>query len=146
MKRIFIAALLTGIAMNCMAAEKLRIIDLSDSDGAPGTPRENGASPTRSEAKDFITRLDAAVERGNAQVLSGQIDPVTRRQQARDLAALQNEGEKFGVLFTPFHTCNEASISASSSWQGLLGGNSQQFENGINSYETERQACLDATN
>lgn len=145
MRRIFIAALLTGIAVNCMAAEKLRIIDLSEPGNAQSTPEKKEASPTIREAKDFITRLDAAVERGNAQIIGGKIDPVARRKQAQDLAALQNEGEKFGVLFTPFHKCNEASISAASSWQGLLSNNSQQFENGINSYDKERQACLDAT-
>lgn len=145
MKRIFIATLLAASALNCSAAEKLRVIDLSESGGAQSTPEKKEASPTISEARDFITRLDAAVERGNAQVISGKIDPVARRKQAQDLAALQNEGEKFGVLFTPFHKCNEASISAASSWQGLLSNNSQQFENGINSYDKERQACLDAT-
>lgn len=121
MKRTLFAALLAGVALSSQAAE-----------------------PTKREAKDFITRLDAAVERGNAQILSGKIDPAARRKQAQDLNALQNEGEKFGVLFTPFHKCNEASISAGSSWQGLLGNNKQQFDNGIESYEKERQACLDA--
>jgi len=123
MKRTLFAALLAGVALSSQAAE-----------------------PTKREAKDFITRLDAAVERGNTQILSGKIDPVARRKQAQDLTALQNEGEKFGVLFTPFHKCNEASISASSSWQGLLGNNKQQFDNGIDSYEKEHQACLDAVN
>ncbi|MHA4978039.1 hypothetical protein ACX0K2_16285 [Pseudomonas extremorientalis] len=146
MKRIFIAALLASAALNCSAAEKLRIIDLSEPDAAQSTPQNQVASPTSSEAKDFITRLDAAVERGNAQILSGKVDPVARRKQAQDLAALQSEGEKFGVLFTPFHKCNEASISAASAWQGLLGSNKRQFDNGIDSYEKERQACLDAVN
>lgn len=123
MKRTLFAALLAGVALCSQAAE-----------------------PKKREAKDFITRLDAAVERGNAQILSGKIDPVARRKQAQDLTALQNEGEKFGVLFTPFHKCNEASISASSAWQGLLGGNKRQFDNGIDSYEKEHQACLDAAN
>lgn len=144
MKRIFIAALLAGAALNCAAAEKLRIIDLSEPGTTQNTPPKQATTPTSKEAKDFITRLDAAVARGNAQILSGKIDPVARRKQAKDLTALQNEGEKFGVLFTPFHKCNEASISASSSWQGLLGGNSQQFKNGVDSYDKERQACLDA--
>ena len=121
MKRTLFAALIAGVALSSQAAE-----------------------PTKREAKDFITRLDATVERGNAQILSGKIDPVARRKHAQDLTALQNEGEKFGVLFTPFHKCNEASISAASSWQGLLGGNKQQFDNGIESYDKERQACLDA--
>jgi hypothetical protein len=121
MKRTLFAALIAGVSLSSQAAE-----------------------PTKREAKDFITRLDATVERGNAQILSGKIDPVARRKHAQDLAALQNEGEKFGVLFTPFHKCNEASISAASSWQGLLGGNKQQFDNGIESYDKERQACLDA--
>jgi hypothetical protein len=121
MKRTLFAALIAGVALSSQAAE-----------------------PTKREAKDFITRLDATVERGDAQILSGKIDPVARRKHAQDLAALQNEGEKFGVLFTPFHKCNEASISAASSWRGLLGGNKQQFDNGIESYDKERQACLDA--
>ncbi|GEM_PF-4158009 len=123
MKRTLFAALLAVVALSSQAAE-----------------------PTKHEARDFITRLDAAVERGNAQILSGKIDPVARRKQAQDLTALQSEGEKFGVLFTPFHKCNEASISASSAWQGLLGGNKRQFDNGIDSYEKEHQACLDAAN
>lgn len=70
MKRTLFAALLAGVALSSQAAE-----------------------PTKREAKDFITRLDAAVERGNAQILSGKIDPVARRKQAQDLTALQNEGE-----------------------------------------------------
>jgi len=123
MKRTLFAALLAGVALTSHAAES-----------------------SKREAKDFITRLDAAVERGNAQILSGKIDPVARRKQAQDLTGLQNEGEKFGVLFTPFHMCNEASISAASSWQGLLSNNKQQFDNGIDSYEKERQECLDAVN
>jgi len=123
MKRTLFAALLAGVALSSQAAE-----------------------PTKREAKDFITRLDAAVERGNAQILSEKIDPAARRKQAQDLTALQNEGMKFGVLFTPFHSCNEASISASSSWQGLIGLNKRQFDNGIDSYEKERQECLDAVN
>lgn len=146
MKRIFIATLLVGAALNCTAAEKLRIIDLSEPGTAQSAPLKQAASPTSSEAKDFITRLDAAVERGNAQILSGKVDPVARRKQAQDLATLQSEGEKFGVLFTPFHKCNEASISAASAWQGLLGSNKRQFDNGIDSYEKEHQACLDAVN
>ena len=123
MKRTLFAALLAGVALSSQAAE-----------------------PTKREAKDFITRLDAAVERGNAQILSEKVDPVARRKQAQDLTALQNEGTKFGVLFTPFHSCNEASISASSSWQGLIGLNKRQFDNGVDSYEKERQECLDAVN
>ena len=47
MKRMFIAALLAGAALSSQAAE-----------------------PTRSDAKDFIARLDAAVERGNTQIRS----------------------------------------------------------------------------
>src|SRR5450830_204995 len=125
MKRMFTATLLACAALNCTAAEKLRIIDLSEPDAAQNTQQKQAAS---SEAKDFIARLEAAVERGNAQILSGKVDPVARRKQAQDLAALQSEGEKFGVLFTPFHKCNEASISAASAWQGLLGSNKQQFD------------------
>lgn len=146
MKRIFIAALLAGAALNCAAAEKLRIIDLSEPGDTQSAQPKQGASPTIREANDFIARLDAAVERGNAQILSGKVDPVARRKQAQDLAALQNEGEKFGVLFTPFHKCNEASISAALAWQGLLGSNKRQFDSGTDSYDKERQACLDAAN
>lgn len=123
MKRIFIAALLASASLSSQAAD-----------------------PTKSEARDFIARLDAAVERGNAQIRSGKADPVERRKQAQDLAALENEGGKFGVLFTPFHKCNEASISAASSWQGLIGLNNRQFENGMDSYDKERQECLEAVN
>lgn len=144
MKRIFIAALLTGAALSSQAGEKLRIIDLSEPNTTQSAQPKPAASATAKEAKDFITRLHAAVERGNAQILSGKIDPVQRRKQAQDLAALQNEGEKFGVLFTPFHKCNEAAISAASSWQGLIGNNSRQFDNGMDSYDSERQACLEA--
>ena len=123
MKRIFIAALLASASLSSQAAD-----------------------PTKSEARDFIARLDAAVERGNAQIRSGKADPVERRKQAQDLAALENEGGKFGVLFTPFHKCNEASISAASSWQGLIGLNNRQFENGMDSYDKERHECLEAVN
>lgn len=145
MKRIFITALLTGAALSSQAAEKLRIIDLSEPTSTSQTTQPMPkASATASDAKDFIARLDAAVERGNAQIRSGNIDPVKRRKQAQDLAALQTEGEKFGVLFTPFHKCNNAAISAASSWQGLIGNNASQFENGMDSYDNERQACLDA--
>lgn len=123
MKRMLIAALLAGAALSSQAAE-----------------------PTRNDAKDFIARLDAAVERGNAQIRSGKADPVERRKQAQALASLENEGGKFGVLFTPFHKCNEAGISAASAWQGLISLNNRQFENGVDSYEKERQACLEAVN
>ncbi|MQU24568.1 hypothetical protein GHO35_26055 [Pseudomonas helleri] len=146
MKRTFIAALLAGAALSAQAEQKLRVIDL----GGPNSPTQsvqpvNTVSvATAAEAADFMSRLDSAVERGNDQILSGQIDPVQRRKQAQALAALQAEGEKFGVLFTPFHKCNEAAISAASTWQGLIGGNARQFENGFNDYEKDREACLQA--
>ncbi len=147
MKRIFFAVLLTGVAFFSQAAEKLRVIDLSEptaaTQNAQPAPKTSATAP---DAKDFIARLEAAVERGNAQIRSGKIDPVKRRKQAQDLAALQNEAEKFGVLFTPFHKCNDAAISAASSWQGLLGNNASQFENGLDSYDNERQACIEAAN
>lgn len=146
MKRIFIAAMLAGAALSSQAAERLRVIDLSASDTTQSAQAKPTASASKSDAKDFITRLDAAVERGNTQIRSGKVDPIERRKQAQALAALEDEGGKFGVLFTPFHKCNEASISASSSWQGLIGNNAQQFENGIDSYDKERQACLEAAN
>lgn len=147
MKRTFIAVFLACAALSSQAAEKLRVIDL----GSPDTDTKSAqpalkSSATAAEAKDFMARLNATVERGNAQILSGQIDPIKRRKQAQALAALQSEGEKFGVLFTPFHKCNEAAISANSSWQGLIGNNARQFENGIDSYEIERKACLQAVN
>jgi len=145
MKRIFIAALLTGVTLSSQAAEKLRVIDLSEpnasTQSAQPAPK---ASATAGDAKDFIVRLDAVVERGYAQIRSGKVDPVQRRKQAQDLTAPQNEGEKFGVLFTPYHKCNEAGISAASSWQGLIFNNARQFENGMDSYDKERQACVDA--
>lgn len=145
MKRIFIGALLAGAALSSQAGEKLRIIDLSEpTTTAQSTQPKPPTSATASDAKDFIARLGAAVERGNAQIRSGKIDPVLRRKQAQDLAALQSEGEKFGVLFTPFHKCNEAAISAATSWQGLIGNNARQFENSMDSYDNERQDCLDA--
>lgn len=144
MKRTFIAALLACVALSAQAEEKLRIIDLSSPDSSTKRtqPIKTTASATASEARDFMARLDATVDRGNDQIRSGQVDPVQRRKQAQALAALQIEGEKFGVLFTPFHKCNEAAISAASTWQGLIGGNTRQFENGFNDYEEDREACL----
>jgi hypothetical protein len=147
MKRIFFAFLLTSTAFSSQAVEKLQVIDLSE---PTATTQSSLPAPktsaTARDAKDFIARLEAAVERGNAQIRSGKIDPIKRRKQAQDLAALQNEAEKFGVLFTPFHKCNDAAISAASSWQGLLGNNARQFENGLDSYDNERQACIEAAN
>ena len=119
MKRTLFAALLAGVALSSQAAE-----------------------PTKREAKDFITRLDAAVERGNAQILSEKIDPVARRNQAKDLLALQDEGQKFGVLFTPFHSCNKASVSASSSWQGLIGLNGSSTKASTATRKTARNAWM----
>jgi hypothetical protein len=145
MKRTLIAALLAGAALSAHAEEKLKIIDLSDANSSkPSQAAKVTATATASEAKDFIARLNAAVEKGHSQVRSGKIDSVQLRKQAQSLAALQTEGEKFGVLFTPFHKCNEAAISASSSWQGLIGNNQSQFENGFNSYNKERDACIQA--
>jgi len=147
MKRIFMAVLLVCAALPIHADEKLKIIDLSDGTGTKATqPPKVTSAATASEAKDFIARLEKAMETGFNQVRSGQVDAVQLRKQAQSLAALQVEGEKFGVLFTSFHKCNEASISASSSWQGLIGGNQSQFENGYNSYNKERQACIEAAN
>ncbi len=145
MKRTFIVALLACAALTSQAEEKLQIIEL----GAPDGGRRTALPPTTStatadEAKDFIKRLDATVERGSAQIRREQVNAIERRKQAQDLAALKNEGEKFGVLFTPFHKCNEAAINAASSWQGLIFNDIRQFENGLNGYEDGRKECLQA--
>ena len=147
MKRIFILGLLASTTLSAHSEEKLRVIDLSDESSPKSVqPAKIASTATAREASDFMTRLDATVEMGNAQIRSGQIDAIQRRKQAQALAVLQAEGEKFGVLFTPFHKCNEAAISAASSWQGLIGNNRRQFENGLNDYDKDREACLQAAN
>ncbi|WP_433735535.1 hypothetical protein [Pseudomonas putida] len=39
-------------------------------------------------------------------------DPVQIGVLAIELASLEVEGKTFGVLFTPFHQCHEAAVSA----------------------------------
>lgn len=148
MKRTYIAALLISAALPAFAQEKLRIIDLGEPEPATtqaiSEPAPSAATPTAGQARAFIERLNATVDRGMEQLRNPQIDPVQRRRQAQALAALQDEAQRFGVLFTPFHKCNEAAIDAASSWQGLIGNNAKQFDSAYDNYQKSEAECREA--
>lgn len=148
MKRTYIAVLLACAVLPALAQEKLRIIDLGEPEPpatqAPSAPAQPAAVPTSEQARGFIERLNATVDRGMEQLRDPKIDPVQRRRQAQALAALQDEAQRFGVLFTPFHKCNEAAIDAASSWQGLIGNNAKQFDSAYDSYLKSEAECREA--
>ncbi|HEF4759616.1 TPA: hypothetical protein SAN82_002038 [Pseudomonas putida] len=150
MKQTLLATLLCITAFSATAQEAPKVIDPSNRHttkedlkvGQTLIEAQNAAARIpASEAQDFIKRLDATVKRGLTQLDNKQADPIQIRELAIDLAALEAEGKKFGVLFTPFHKCNEAAASAASSWQGLMFNDALQFENGFMEYEAAGAAC-----
>ncbi|NUU36120.1 hypothetical protein [Pseudomonas sp. C2B4] len=150
MKQTLLATLLCITAFSAGAQETLKDVDLSNRHttmedlkaGQALIDAQNAASRIpASEAREFIKRLDATVKRGLTQLDNKQADPVQIRELAIDLSSLEAEGKKFGVLFTPFHKCNEAAVSAASSWQGLMFNDALQFENGFIEYEAAGAAC-----
>jgi hypothetical protein len=148
MKRICLVGLLAWAALPAIGQEKLRIIDLGEPDPttsqAPSEPSPTAPTPTAGQALAFIERLSATVEKGMEQLSNPQADPNQRRRQAQALAALEDEAQRFGVLFTPFHKCNEAAIDAASAWQGLIANDAKRFDSAFDSYAKAETECREA--
>ena len=66
------------------------------------------------------------------------------RNQAIALNKLQDEGDRFGPIFSPFHTCNSAGISAARSWQGVVSGDTNQFVENHKAYLQAAMECIQA--
>ncbi|WP_339385062.1 hypothetical protein [Pseudomonas sp. MF6747] len=148
MKRICLAGLLACAALPAIGEEKLRIIDLGEPDPTTNQitsePKPPATAPTARQALAFIERLRSTVEKGMEQLRSPQADPTLKRRQAQALAALEDEAQRFGVLFTPFHKCNEAAIDAASAWQGLIANDAKRFDNAFDSYAKAETECREA--
>lgn len=148
MKRICLAGLLACAALPAIGQEKLRIIDLGEpdptADQITSEPIPPATAPTARQALAFIERLSSTLEKGMEQLRSPQADPTLKRRQAQALGALEDEAQRFGVLFTPFHKCNEAAIDAASAWQGLIANDAKRFDNAFDSYTKAETECREA--
>ena len=146
MKRILAVVCSVLIAGSAIAAEKLRIIDLSDDAPASNTkPNELLKSQAKpAEAADFLKRLEAKTEAGIERSQTGEMTAIEARNQAIALNTLMNESDRFGAVFTPFHKCREAAIDAATSWQGFIGSNEKQFVGYYKSYLAGAEECKKA--
>ncbi|MEE4091980.1 hypothetical protein V2I59_00375 [Pseudomonas viridiflava] len=146
--------ILLVLAVGSVQAEKkLEVIDLapehvSAEDKARGQryleAQDAAAKIPKADAMDFIVRLNSAVEDGHALAKSGTMNGTQSRNQAIALNKLQDEGAKFGTVFTPFAKCNTASIEAATSWQGLIGSNEKLFVQSHQSYLQAAMECIKA--
>ncbi|WP_024674065.1 hypothetical protein [Pseudomonas syringae] len=145
--------LLVLAAGSAQAEKKLEVIDLapdnvSAEDKAAGQRHTNAqdaaAKIPPAEAMDFIIRLNSAVADGHTLAKSGTMNGTQSRNQAIALNKLQDEGAKFGTLFTPFAKCNNAAIDAATSWQGLIGNNQKLFVESRQSYLQASLECIKA--
>lgn len=148
MKRIFVIGV-CAVLMASSYAKELEVIDL----GGESTPEQQekgrqfmaaqdaAAKIPAVDARSFIRRLDSSVEKSLLQAQSGTMDAVKVRNQAIHLAALQKEGDKFGVLFAPFAKCRQAAVDAAMAWQGLIGRDEKQFVEYHKSYQGASAAC-----
>ncbi|ATR83790.1 hypothetical protein CS390_15190 [Pseudomonas sp. HLS-6] len=154
MKRTFGAVFCLGLALAANAEEKLRVIDLSPGGPVSAEAAERGrkqieaqkaaARITPDEAMQFMQRLSETVDKGHAQAKTGAMDGKAIRNQAIALNKLQDEGARFRVLFAPFVSCGDASSDAALSWQGLIGGNKEQFVEYHQKYIVAAMECIQA--
>ena len=146
MKRILAVTFCVLLTGSAAAAEKLRIIDLSDgSDSAGAIAKETEKSQAQpAEAAVFLKRLSITTEAGIKKSQTGNMSAVEIRNQAIALNTLMNESDRFGSVFTPFHKCREAAIDAATSWQGFIGNNEAQFVDNYNSYLSGVDECSEA--
>lgn len=143
MKRILAVVFSVSIAGSAIAADKLRIIDLSnDAPASNAKPNELFKSQAKpAEAADFLKRLTAKTEAGIERSQTGKMTAIEARNQAIALNTLKDESDRFGAVFTPFHKCREAAIDAATSWQGFIGGNETQFVDSYKSYLAGADEC-----
>lgn len=156
MKRIFGLTLCLLATSMAQAEQKLQVIELDSDEPVSaeaaergkvfGAAQERAGKVPAKEAKTFMTELSNSVATAMSQLQNNQIDKTKARDQIIELRKLKKDGERFGYLNTPFHTCNEASIHAYSSWEGLINNNYDQFKNSYVKYLQAGAKCEEATN
>ncbi len=154
MKRMFGVLFCLGLALTANAEEKLRVIDLAPDAPASAEAAERGrryteaqeaaAKITPDEAMQFMQRLSETVDQGHAQAKSGAMDGRAIRNQAIALNNLENEGERYRVMFARFKSCGDASSNAAFSWQGLIGSNTAQLVEYHQKYIAAASECVQA--
>ncbi|QNH77111.1 hypothetical protein GGD92_02155 [Pseudomonas protegens] len=154
MKRIFGLTLCLLAASMAQAEQKLRVIDLGDDVPVSAEAAERGRQAIAAqeaakkikpeEARDFLKRLNKAVEHGQNLAKSGTMDSKQAREQAIALNKLQDESDRFGSLFAPFAKCRSAAIDAASSWQGMIFKDARQYSEDNTSYQANAKECAKA--
>jgi hypothetical protein len=145
-------ALTIGLCLLAMADAQAKDLVVLDVGGDPSSEdlekgraytaaQQAAAEIPASDARAFIKRLDDSVGRAMRSAGAGEMDGVKLRNQAIQLAKLQDEAERFGVLFAPYAKCREAAVDAGVSWQGLIGRNQRQLEEYYRSYQVKSAAC-----
>ncbi|AZC23241.1 hypothetical protein [Pseudomonas sessilinigenes] len=154
MKRIVGLTLCLLAASMAHAEQKLRVIDLSDDAPVSAEAAERGRQAMAAQeaakkikpevARDFLKRLNKAVEHGQNLALSGSMDGKQAREQAIALRKLQDESDQFGSLFAPFAKCRAAAIDAAMSWQGMIAQDVRQYSENNTSYQANAKECAQA--
>lgn len=136
------------------AEQKLRILDLGDDwpviteaterEKQAGAAQEATKKTQSEQARDFLKRLNEAVERGQKLALSGTMDSKQARDQANALRKLMDESGRFGTLYAPLAKCQSAAVDANTSWQGMISKDVDQYSKKHASYQAAARECAKA--